>query len=116
MNELDRIDETLEEKIKHLYAIKRTIAGVARELNTTEWHVKKTIDPEWHRKEKMRKQDRQYTEDKSSGKKYLDLSLKNPIYDPRRDGVRYPTSLTGILCGDPPPGRSALDERRNQNS
>lgn len=36
----------------------------------------------------------------------------NPTYDPRRDGAREHASIDAELMGDPPIGRSALDQRR----
>lgn len=36
---------------------------------------------------------------------------KNPVYDPKRDGVREPMDLTGQLLGDPFPGRAELMRR-----
>lgn len=35
----------------------------------------------------------------------------NPEYDPARDGPRPYRDLTGLIMGDPPIGRSALDQR-----
>lgn len=36
---------------------------------------------------------------------------RNPDYDPRRDGVLEPQTLSQIFLGDPLPGRSALDKK-----
>jgi len=33
---------------------------------------------------------------------------RNPLYDPRRDGIAEPETLVGRLAGDPPPGRREL--------
>lgn len=37
--------------------------------------------------------------------------LRNPLYDPKRDGVRLPQTLTAYLLGDPFEGRDAIMRR-----
>jgi hypothetical protein len=36
---------------------------------------------------------------------------RNPVFDPKRDGVREPQSLTAFLLGDPWPGRNEIMRR-----
>lgn len=39
------------------------------------------------------------------------IDRSEALYDPNRDGFVTHTSLTAALCGDPLPGRSALDQK-----
>ena len=39
-----------------------------------------------------------------------DIVAANAAYDPKRDGRQYHTDRTAEFCGDPLPGRSALDQ------
>jgi hypothetical protein len=39
--------------------------------------------------------------------------FKDPLYDPERDGITYHTDLSSLAFGDPLPGRSALDQKKN---
>src|ERR1700674_606642 len=42
-----------------------------------------------------------------SGVRVMDGQMpRNPLYDPRRDGIQQPRDLTAVLMGDPPVGRS----------
>lgn len=41
--------------------------------------------------------------------KELRVDCSRAAYDPQRDGPAEIGSLTALICGDPPKGRSALD-------
>jgi len=79
---------------------------IARRVEVTSYYVKKIIDPEAIEGWNIRK----------GKKKRIGSREDDPIYDPNRDGKLFHNSLTAFMCGDPLPGRSALDERMKRNS
>ena len=97
------MDKDVDKIILDLYVKKSVkMEEIARRVEVTPYYVKKIIAPEqvqgWNRR-----------------KRGLRMKVEEPIYDPRRDGKLFHNSLTSFMCGDPLPGRSALDEKMKRN-
>src|ERR1700739_2739476 len=109
MLKTEDISKEMEDKIKELYEKKVTVAEISRIFKVSDWHVKKITDPAFFENYRRNRKERRApvrVTPKSSVSKF-----HQPIYDPVRDGVLYPQSFTAQVCGDPLPGRSALDQR-----
>jgi hypothetical protein len=84
-----------------------TQIGVLREMTESEREFRDVL--------RQRRKDKRFRDDirgASSGVRVNDqVNRSEALYDPHRDGWPQPESLTAALCGDPLPGRSALDQR-----
>lgn len=54
---------------------------------------------------------RAYRQGGGAGRVQHRMSAADALYDPSRHGPLVARDLTGVLMGDPPVGRSALDQR-----
>jgi hypothetical protein len=79
--------------------------------------IRRVIDPEWAQSRRnginqIRNRRRVPERNRHScGFITEGRETRNPDYDPRRDGVIQPETLSQMFFGDPLPGRSALDRR-----
>lgn len=104
----DTTQEELKQKIRDEYAA----GGISHEklslkYGFSTWKIGLIVNPNRALVEATRKRKdnrRSHIAQKPSSE------FLNPIYDPQRDGVMYHNSITAELCGDPLPGRSALDQ------
>lgn len=111
------VSAELEQQVRDAhFGQKMSVRGCESTFKISEWMVRRILYPE-RLAEHSAKRCAEY-KDSTMGKfnkadhYKIKEEPKNPLYSPVRDGVPLPASLTGLLMGDPLPGRSALDARK----
>lgn len=91
---------------------------VARVLKYGRFALRARLDPEF--RERSRAASAEYRRQTAEtlrianeirGNEQQSRVVRKPLYDPKRDGVREPASLTAAVFGDPWPGRADLMRR-----
>lgn len=93
-----------------------SMGELARRYNLTHWKIKTIVDPNFlANRQKLRRMTTQVKRSKNTHKieRRTKESNNHPTYDPRRDGTIFHKDWSSFAMGDPLPGRSALDQRRN---
>lgn len=102
---------------QHAAVLRRRAAGVswariATALGVTYITLRRQCDPAFraacHRRDAAAARDRRRARPRLDPFLPEDPRDANPLYDPRRDDMPPPQSLTAALMGDPPPGRREL--------
>lgn len=86
--------------------------AIARKLKRNYYQVRSAVDPEW-RQQQLQRNRVAYQQAKADDVEEAPRPVRNPEYDPVRDGPPVYASPFAELMGDPPIGRRALDMRRD---
>ena len=113
MKQANEISNEQIQRIKESFSQGQSLKLIGETERLSCWHIRRIVDPDAYEKARKKRQERERHRNYRETKRFESIH-HNPLYDPRRDGVIYPDSISSLLLGDPLPGRSALDDRRKE--